>query len=402
MPRTQEEGRAALKDEYDPRRLLLLMQYKGWGISDAADMGMTPLELSRTLRGTRRLEDGEADTVCRHAGFPDTFLLRRPSHRRPAVSEFMCAGSGRADLHSAREQAQIELLDMLMDDLETCYMNRAIEDSPLRAAFDHLRSTPTVDVEDKAREARKLTGWNRERSIVNHIEGCGVPVILLEGSRYLDSRDLAWASTGMTRPYIAINRTDHLLTDAHRGQLAHMLAHLILDEDHARCADAGRFARAFLLPEEQVRGMFERDGADHPYETIEGLRRLHGVSFETVVRRLHDLGLVDKGRERALMQGKGRWELERQMDMPQGRWITRPDGCLIPDPDDKNHRRSAQIAMHENRPMLFRLMLRGAFHGEDTGFRRSEAELVTGLPYRLLDAWACGMDDNDNRKENRI
>jgi Zn-dependent peptidase ImmA (M78 family)/DNA-binding XRE family transcriptional regulator len=184
-------------------------------------------------------------------------------------------------------------------------------------ALPHLKDAPEVDETAWKRSADALAAWARTRltvdksgderflDLVEAIEDrLGVDVLIAEYS----GDSLAGAAiTDETFPLIFVNADQP--TPRALFTLAHELGHLLSRHGDAVAVDdtlngtdsrervANAFAAAFLMPEPDVRRFIAEYG-----RTAESLGRMvhgFGVSFETLIYRLHNLQIIDaRGRDR--------------------------------------------------------------------------------------------------------
>lgn len=131
--------------------------------------------------------------------------------------------------------------------------------------------------------------------LVALIEAAGVPVYLRDlGHDKLFAMSMPGAAA---RHVVVLNRRQ--AASVQRFALAHELGHLTMHmgvSDQERESEADRFAAALLMPADDVR----RDLVNLRFNMLGGLKRKWRAPMSAIVRRAHDLGLIDDGRYRNL------------------------------------------------------------------------------------------------------
>ena len=182
-------------------------------------------------------------------------------------------------------------------------------------ATPRLRGVPNVTRLGWKAGADRLASWARQHLTLSdrirdhfaELSGAiqhdlGIDVVIADASDEL----FGAAITDPEFPLIYVNgsqaRTRALFTLAH--ELGHVLARdgscaldpdLVAHNDRERLANA--FAAAFLMPEEKVREIIQSKGRGA--EALSQMIGQFGVSFESLVYRLHNLQLVNAaGRDR--------------------------------------------------------------------------------------------------------
>lgn len=270
---------------------------------------LDPSAMSNIERGKRAVKTDELTRIASALGVsamailePDSLLARLPVAPRAEP------GSPVDSPAFLRLTALAELHEVLAED--------DILPSP------QLDKVPQIDDSSWLRGAEQAAEWAREAlgelaygderfwSLTKAIEErLGVDVLVQE---YAD--DPLWGASITDRqfPFVFVNArqptTRALFTLAH--ELAHVLASdgdvMTLDVDLSAHDNRERFANAFaatfLMPRDDVLGMVEEYG-----RTAEALARMmlyFGVSYESLIYRLHNLRLINaEGRDQLQARG---------------------------------------------------------------------------------------------------
>jgi len=156
------------------------------------------------------------------------------------------------------------------------------------------------EIERAAEACRNAWGLSADAPIDNvsrALEHAGVVVTTFSGvSEKVDA--FSWHGP---RPLV-IRSTDKQSPDRSRFDLAHECGHLVLHagvltDDNQRESEADRFASAFLLPRRGVVKEFPRSKRLN-WNALIRLKERWGVSLQALVRRGHDLGLLDSDQYR--------------------------------------------------------------------------------------------------------
>lgn len=161
--------------------------------------------------------------------------------------------------------------------------------------FPSIEIGNDTDIEEAATQCRGLWGLGNGpiASMCRVLENAGAVVTLFEGDRHeVDALSMARA-----RP-IVIRNTLKQSPGRQRFDLAHECGHLVIHQgvatgDKVTEDQANRFASSFLMP----RTMFVREFPSMPsrldWQAIYSLKVRWRVSAKAIIRRAHDLGLID-------------------------------------------------------------------------------------------------------------
>lgn len=168
-------------------------------------------------------------------------------------------------------------------------------------AIPHLEPSSAEAIERAAEECRSAWNLTSDAPIDNvsrTLERAGVVVTTFAG---ISEKVDAFSWHGHARPLV-IRSTDKRSPDRSRFDLAHECGHLVLHagvitEEREREAEADRFASAFLLPRRGFVREFPRTKRLNWTKLI-ALKERWGASLQAIVRRAHDLGLLDSDQYR--------------------------------------------------------------------------------------------------------
>lgn len=313
----------------------------------AVGIGVDPSAMSNIERGKRAVKSSELAAIASILGVSpiallsgDSLLSALPVAARAASAE----DSGKAVL--ARLTALAELNQLLADSA------RGLEAEP------SLQQVPRVKVEEWRRSGDELARWARESllpptdrtaldrfaELADAIErNLGVDVMVDE----LPADELLGASiTDRRFPFILVNRDQP--TSRALFTLAHELGHVLsgdggevvtldftLEPHSASERFANVFAASFLMPPSSVQEEIDKYG-----KTSKAIARMvvrFGVSFESLVYRLHNLGVISAS-SRDQLQSRG-WpavladldpeERRRALSRRGTRPERRPPGILL-------------------------------------------------------------------------
>jgi Zn-dependent peptidase ImmA (M78 family) len=166
------------------------------------------------------------------------------------------------------------------------------------------RQTPKVleDVERAAEHTRIHWGLTADRPISSTIrvaENAGAIVVKFVGV----SQNIDALSVLGPRPMI-VRASEKESPTRLRFDIAHEIGHLLLHQsthnfEHSDVEhQANRFASAFLLPKKPFQRVFPR-GRRLDWQAIFAIKREWGVSAQAIIRRAHDLNLIDAAQYRS-------------------------------------------------------------------------------------------------------
>jgi Zn-dependent peptidase ImmA (M78 family)/DNA-binding Xre family transcriptional regulator len=273
----------------------------------ASEVGMDPTALSKIENGRRAVKSTELARLANALKISPMALLEDD----PLLAKLPIAA--RAAGPSIKDGGAYDRLVSLTE-LHVILADAGIRTSPNLASIPNVRGFEWMDA------ANALSDWaivklpldangdQRLASLADQIEAelkvdvfvDAFPADALSGAAITDTGfPLLFVNSAFTRPR-------SLFTLAH--ELGHLLAGhsddgVSLDRELTGSTDAERtanaFAARFLLPESEIVSTLEQDG--RRMSTLVDLTDQYGVSYETLVYRLHNLRLIDAdGRDRLM------------------------------------------------------------------------------------------------------
>ena len=156
---------------------------------------------------------------------------------------------------------------------------------------------------DEAREQLALSCEKCIPDICELLEKAGVKILLLK-SRMNKFFGLSVGESD-NGPAIAVNTDDSIPVERRIFTAAHELGHIILHKDSyvsdqiqendEQEDEANRFAGYFLMPRENFNIIWEENRGLHWVDSVLHTKRRFRVSYKTVLKRLIDMKLTDKG-----------------------------------------------------------------------------------------------------------
>lgn len=275
----------------------------------AAKVGIDPSAMSNIERGKRSVKTDELARIADAIGVsplailsPDSLLARMPVAARAQVAQLS-------------DGSAVKRLTALAE------LNEVLSEGGMPPTH-RLTHVPPADTVRWLETAIELADWARQRlevdapspdrfsNLAEAIENrLGIDVMVESYSR----EDFAGASiTDWTFPFILVNQdqptTRALFTLAH--ELGHVLskggAILTLDANLTALTNWERFANAFaanfLMPEAHVNAIVKKQGRE--VGSLATMLVEFGVSFESLVYRLHNLALINAaGRDQLKARG---------------------------------------------------------------------------------------------------
>ncbi len=259
-------------------------------------IGIDPSAMSNIESGKRGVKTDELTLIAKALGVSPLAILDESSlvARMPVSHRVDTGAPGTASV-LARLEALAELHEVL-----------ATDEVPAPAKLDDV---PVIDVRDWKESAEALAAWvdktlgvtaqgdERFTALADAIEERLQVDVLIED---VGDGTLGAAITDRSFPLVFVRasqpRPRALFTLAH--ELAHVLAGdgdtFTVDESLTAHTDRERFANAFaatyLMPADEVRRLTE-DGITAP--NVARMLVRFGVSFESLVYRLHNLGYIN-------------------------------------------------------------------------------------------------------------
>lgn len=276
----------------------------------AARIGMGPTALSKIENGRRAVKSAELARIADALRISPLALLEED----PLLTKLPIAAR-RAGAEVTTRGAYDRLLSLA--ELHVLLSDAGIPTSPMLAAVPDVAGRPWLDAAQqlaefahqqlKVQEAVAI-GDQRLGALADAIEQRFRVDVFIDR---FDGDALSGAAlTDHAFPLLFVNsdfaRPRSLFTLAH--ELGHLLlGHvddgIALDEDLAGPTEmerrANAFAATFLMPQDAIEKMLEHHG--RTTSTIVHLAFVFGVSFQTIVYRLHNLRLIDaQGRARLM------------------------------------------------------------------------------------------------------
>ena len=227
-------------------------------------------------------------------------------------------GSGLAK----HEQARVEALVCGM--LEERIRLRDLLHEPAKAILPikgfHIEAIG--DVEGFAKELRNIWGAGLEpiASMTGTLEDHSVFVAEIEANERFDGISAVAYDAGQNLSAAAVVSRRSLAGERQRLNLAHELAHLILDvpEPINEEKAAFRFAGAFLAPDEILYREVGRKRAFIQAAELLLLKKRFGMSLQALIYRLHDLGIISDSHYRQWFMDINRlhWKKQEPSELP--------------------------------------------------------------------------------------
>ncbi len=165
------------------------------------------------------------------------------------------------------------------------------------------RKIAPEEAADEARENLELPCEKCIPDICELLEKAGVKIFLIE-SRLNKFFGLSVGEPDKG-PAIAVNTDDSIPVERRIFTAAHELGHIILHgdsyvsdqlwENKEQEDEANRFAGYFLMPQESFNIIWDENRGLHWVDSVLHTKRRFRVSYKTVLKRLIDMGLTDRG-----------------------------------------------------------------------------------------------------------
>ncbi|KKL56416.1 hypothetical protein LCGC14_2245630 [marine sediment metagenome] len=172
---------------------------------------------------------------------------------------------------------------------------------------DELSSTRSADLPrcaaEHARHALALDPDEPIRNVCALLEAAGVKILTVRSDlEKLFGLSVAAADGG---PAVIVNVRDEISVERRIFSAAHELGHLLLhpdaysadqiEEDEQEERQADRFAGYFLMPPAAFQKEWQANSGLRLVDRVLRVKRIFRVSYKTVLYRLIELGLADKG-----------------------------------------------------------------------------------------------------------
>jgi len=274
---------------FEPRRLRLARTFLGRTLDQLGESVGTTRQFIHQFESGRRTPNDETTAALASALHveADFFLRPAPMDVPQDACNFRKLQASRVkDIEQVLAHGQLlsELIDLLESELEFPAPN-----------FPRIRVETLDDVERAAQRARTHWALTADQPIVSTIrvaENAGAIVVKFPGV----SEDIDALSVGAERPLI-IRSSEKEKPTRLRFDIAHEIGHLIMHrafrpELETAERQANRFASAFLLPAKPFSREFPR-GRRLDWHGIFAIKRRWNVSAQAILRRAHDLTLID-------------------------------------------------------------------------------------------------------------
>lgn len=198
----------------------------------------------------------------------------------------------------AREQEIIKIAMWLKD---YNYLEKEL-DRKQEYKLVKIKEKDPVKLAAKIRKALELDANEPIKDIYEVVNAAGIKLNLVE----MPMDDFFGVSIGEADggPAITINVSKGISIERQIFTVAHEMAHLILHKESFKPEmfndepdeekEADRFAGYFLMPDEEFMKAWDRCRGMHWVDAILSVKRYFRASYLTVIRRLLDLGMVDK------------------------------------------------------------------------------------------------------------
>ncbi len=242
--------------------------------------------------------DSMLSAIALQTGFPPRFFGRNaPPDFSPGSMEFRAKAKA-----SAKEKTQAYRLAQIAFELFE-FLSERVKQVPVR-----LPSIHESDPEKAAELMRAALSLPLDQPIPNVtrlLERHGVLILQLPINFPNQDAFCLWAGADQYRPVIALSMGK--TGDRVRFNVPHELRHLIFPANGSVDdieKDANRFAGAFLVPG----GPLREELADSPVtlSTLVPLKKRWGVALQVLIRRSHEVGLVNQRQYYYLMEQVGR------------------------------------------------------------------------------------------------
>lgn len=227
------------------------------------------------------------------------------------------------------EQARVEALVCGM--LEERIRLRNLLHEPVKATLPikgfHVKAIG--DTEAFAKELRNVwdAGLEPIASVTGTLEDHSVFVVEIEANERFDGVSAVAYDTEQNLSAAAVVSRRSLAGERQRLNLAHELAHLVLDvpEPIDEEKAAFRFAGAFLAPDEALYREIGRKRAFIQAAELLLLKQRFGMSLQALIYRLHDLGIISDTHYRQWFMDINRlhWKKQEPSELPpeQPMWL---------------------------------------------------------------------------------
>jgi Zn-dependent peptidase ImmA (M78 family) len=207
---------------------------------------------------------------------------------------------------SKREEAFVQgqalhLLERYLALEDALGLASVVWDRPREAPYP---VTAVGDAENAARAVRTNWGLGIDpiQNLSELLEERGVKILSIDLSDIDGLTARVRRKNGEPIPVIVIKESEW--SERKRFTLAHELGHMVMDVRHGVDAEkaANRFAGAFLMPAEALWREIGKHRTTISLGELERLKELFGASFQAIVYRCHDLGIISDVAYRRLFQ----------------------------------------------------------------------------------------------------
>ena len=200
------------------------------------------------------------------------------------------------NIASKREEAFVEgqalhLLERYLMLEDALGLASVVWDRPREAPYP---ITAVADAENAARAVRTNWGLGIDpiQNLSELLEERGIKILSVDLSDIDGLTARVRRKNGEPIPVIVIKESEW--SERKRFTLAHELGHMVMDVRHGEDAEkaANRFAGAFLMPAEALWREIGKDRTTISLGELLRLKELFGASFQAIVYRCHDLGII--------------------------------------------------------------------------------------------------------------
>lgn len=228
-----------------------------------------------------------------------------------------------------QEQARVEALTCGILEERIRLRDLLHEPGQANLPVKGFRVRAIKDAEVSAKALRNLWGAGLEpiASMTGTLEDHSVFVVEIEANERFDGVSAVAYDEGQSLSAAAVVSRRSIAGERQRLNLAHELAHLVLDvpESIDEEKTAFRFAGAFLAPDDILYREVGRKRAFIQAAELLLLKQRFGMSLQALVYRLHDLGIISDSHYRQWFMDINRlhWKKQEPSEFPpeQPQWL---------------------------------------------------------------------------------
>lgn len=281
---------------FEPKRLKLARQFHGYTQVELGErIGVSRQFLNQLESGVRSPSDDM------YAALAAALLVERDFFSKPLAGELEPDDCNFRSLESSRvrDLEQVVAHGSLLADLVRLL---EVELEFPEVNFPHIRADESESVERAAERARlhwDLTADQPIDSTIRVAENAGAVVVKFPGVAH----EIDALSVNGHRPLI-VRASEKEKPSRLRFDIAHEIGHLVMHQKQSRPehnkaeVQANRFASAFLLPRKAFIKEFPR-GRRLDWQSMFAMKRDWKTSVQAILRRAHDLDLIDAAQYRS-------------------------------------------------------------------------------------------------------